>query len=96
MLWINTTQIYALMNPLTEEARRRYISKLYMYPINDLIELSKAASSSAASDVLKSMGIYRMYSAHDFQIANILYQLNPAYNFTYVKYASQVYFELYR
>jgi len=42
------------------------------------------------------MGLYKMYSAHDFQIANILYQLNPAFNFTYIKYASTVYFEIYR
>lgn len=84
------------MEPLTDEARRRYISKLYMYPVNDLIELSKAMSNPEASEVLKSMGIYRMYSAHDFQIANILRQLNPSFNFTYIKYASQVYFELYR
>jgi len=84
------------MDPFTDEARRRYISKLYMYPVNDLITLSKALSTIEASEVLKSMGIYRMYSAHDFQIANILYQLNPSFNFTYIKYASQVYFELYR
>ena len=41
------------------------------------------------------MGKYRLYSAHDFQIANILYQLNPDFNMTYIKYASNIYFELY-
>ena len=38
---------------------------------------------------------YKLYSAHDTQIANILRQLAPDYNFTYVKYASQIYMEAY-
>ena len=39
--------------------------------------------------------IYRVYSAHDTQIANILAAIDPSYNFTYIKYASNIYFELY-
>lgn len=95
---INTTQIYALMNPLNGEARRRYISKLYMYELNDLVQLAKVAGEKGGrvDEALDQMGLYRMYSAHDTQITNILYQLNPSFNFTYIKYASQVYFEVYR
>lgn len=74
LLYINTTQIWALMSPLTDEARHRYISKLYMHPINKLIELSIVLGGSGdVEQVLEEMGIYRLYSAHDFQIANILY-----------------------
>lgn len=76
------------------EARHRYISKLYMYPMNDLVDLANAGVDS--DTVLKRMGHYKVYSGHDSQIANILYQFNPSYNFTYIKYASQIYFEVYR
>lgn len=96
LYWINTTQIYALMEPFTDEARHRYISKLYIFPITDLKNLANAQNDEDKAAVMNKMGIYRMYSAHDFQIANILYQLNPSFNFTYIKYASTVYFELYR
>ena len=37
-----------------------------------------------------------MYSAHDTQIANLLSTIDKPYNYTYVKYASQIYFELYK
>ena len=39
---------------------------------------------------------FRLYSAHDTQIANLLNQLTPNYNYTGVPYASTVAFELYR
>jgi len=40
--------------------------------------------------------LFRIYSAHDTQIANVLAQLDPSFNFTYIKYASNIYFELYQ
>ena len=39
---------------------------------------------------------YRFYSVHDFQIANLLVQLVPNYNFTIIDYAANFRFELYR
>lgn len=65
--------MFQLIDPPTDEARHLYISKLYLWPMNKLIELSKAMSNPEASQILKEMGIYRMYSSHDVQIANILY-----------------------
>ena len=82
------------MRPLTDEARKRYISKLYLYPLNDLITLSQSLDDPSA--ILEKMGYYKMYSGHDSQVANILKQFNPDFHFVYVPYASQLYFELYR
>lgn len=90
---INTTQIYVLLDPLTDEARRLMIAKLFFEPISNLVALNQ---SQDPTQVLKSMGKYRLYSAHDTQIANIIYELNPAFNFTYIKYAANFYIELYR
>jgi hypothetical protein len=39
---------------------------------------------------------YRLYSAHDTQIGNILAVLVPEFSFEYVPYASSVFFELYQ
>ena len=62
--WINNTQVYGLVNPLTDEARKRYISKIYLSPMNDLITLSKQLDDPA--DILSKMGLYKLYSGHDF------------------------------
>ena len=90
---IKTTQIDGLLDPLTDEARKLMISKLFLVPINHIIAISQ---SEDPSSVIDSMERYRLYSAHDFQIANIIYHMNRNYNFTYVKYASNFYFELYK
>lgn len=39
---------------------------------------------------------YRVYSAHDTNIANWLTQLNPSYNFVYIAYAANIFIELYK
>lgn len=44
---------------------------------------------------IKAKPQYRLYSAHDTQVANIIEQFNPSYNFTYVKYASNIYLMAY-
>lgn len=38
---------------------------------------------------------YRIYSAHDFQIANFMIALKPDYELNKVPYASTIKFELY-
>lgn len=48
------------------------------------------------AQVIASIEKYRMYSAHDTQVTNVLYQLNPNYNFTYIKYAANFIFELHQ
>jgi hypothetical protein len=39
---------------------------------------------------------YRIYSAHDYQIANIMIQIDPTFILDVVPYASTVMFELYK
>jgi len=38
----------------------------------------------------------QFFSAHDFQVANLLMSLQPSFNETVINYASTVKFELYR
>ena len=38
---------------------------------------------------------YRIYSAHDSNVANWLYQINPSLSFPGIKYAASLYFEVY-
>mgnify|MGYP000108694901 CR=1 FL=1 len=38
---------------------------------------------------------YRVYSAHDTNIANWLTQINPTYNYLYIAYAANIFIELY-
>lgn len=46
---------------------------------------------SSISDIPK----YRIYSAHDFQIANLMIAIKPEYELNKVPYASTIKFELY-
>lgn len=39
---------------------------------------------------------YRLYSAHDTNIANFLMQINPSFDFKSIPYASNIYFELHK
>jgi len=39
---------------------------------------------------------YRLYSAHDSNIANWLYQLNPHKEWFGIPYAANIYFEVYK
>lgn len=68
---------------MTAEARKQMVSKVF----------NKALQEMKKPGSLK----YRLQSAHDTQVVNILTQLVPSYNFTYVPYASSVileYFEI--
>ena len=81
---VNNTQVWALINPFTDQARKLMISKLFEKPINEIKKLEKGEA------VLP----YRLYSAHDSQVGNILQQLVPSYNYTYIKYASNIFWEV--
>lgn len=83
---VNTTQLYALTLPFPDYARKLWISKIYEKPIREIQNLASG---------VKSKPQYRLYSAHDTQVANIIEQLVPSYNFTYVKYASNIYMMAY-
>ena len=39
---------------------------------------------------------YKIYSSHDFHVANVLLLIQPTHNFTYVPYASQISIEMYK
>mmetsp|Transcript_6187 Transcript_6187/g.10014 ORF Transcript_6187/g.10014 Transcript_6187/m.10014 type:complete len:212 (+) Transcript_6187:627-1262(+) len=88
---INTTQIYALLNPFTDYARKLFVSKQLeraMYEITDIMTQPIFARNG-------SIPFYRVMSSHDTQVSNIMKQVNPGFNFTYIPYASSVYFEVY-
>jgi len=89
---INTTQIYVLLLPCPPAARKLVISKLLERPLINIIRLATENPDAVKSQINK----YTLYSAHDTQIANILRQIVPHYNFTYVNYASNIYFEVFR
>ena len=88
---INTTQIYYLLDPYTPKARKLFVSKLLesvMYEITDVVNSSKARNPS--------IPYYRLHSSHDTQVSNIMQQIDHAFNFTYIPYASGIYFEVYK
>jgi hypothetical protein len=83
---VNNTQIWALINPFTDEARKLMISKLFEKPLNEIRSLNSGSKVPP----------YRVYSAHDTQVSNILDQLAPSFNYTYIKYAAQITMEVHR
>jgi len=94
---VNNTQLYGLVLPFTSKARKLMISKLLEKGISDIQEhtLGRRDDENCSHHHAKAPR-YRLYSAHDTQIANILFQIDPKYSFLYVPYASNIYFELYK
>ena len=72
--------------------RKLMISRNLEKPIQEIKAL--ANRSSYISDV-KSIPKYRLYSEHDTDVANVLGAIYPVLNYTYIPYASNIYFELY-
>jgi hypothetical protein len=60
-----------------------------MRPVNEIRDLVNGRRNS---DIPK----YRLFSAHDDNIANILTFINPSYDFKFIPYAANIYFELWR
>ena len=78
----------------TPMSRKLAISKLLELPITHM--KNKAGGMTDASLIAYDVPSFEVYSAHDFQIANILTQLFPSMNYTEIPYASNIQFELYQ
>jgi hypothetical protein len=75
-----------LVMPFTNYARNVETAKNLVVPINEIRDLAKSTTSTAPR--------LRIYSAHDFQIANILVSMVPDLEQNVVHYASNIVFEL--
>ena len=75
-----------LVMPYTNKARNVETAKNLVVPINEIKDLATSAAATAPR--------LRIYSAHDFQIANILVSIVPDLEQNVVHYASNIVFEL--
>jgi len=73
----------------TNLARKLWISHLMINTFKDMKAITAAGKRP------DSVPQYRFYSAHDYQIANIVVQLDPEYSLSRIDYAATVFFELY-
>lgn len=76
-----------LLNVMSPRARLLYVSQQLRGPLADL-----KAIADGKQPPLK----YRLYSAHDDNIANWLVQLNPSFKWLGINYASQIKVEVYQ
>ena len=67
---INETQRYTLLLPYTDAARKLFVTKLLEKPIQEIKQLSGRIQYDQSLDRIPK---YRVYSAHDTQVANILH-----------------------
>ena len=75
-----------LLDVLNKQARSLYITQQLRGPLADIKSLIEGKSPSVK---------YRLYSAHDDNIANMLVQLNPTFKWLGIRYASNIKFEVY-
>ena len=86
---INDTFKYALINPLNDLARRVWVSRILETPLR---EIETLISGNGDSEIPN----YRIYSAHDENIANMITQIYPSWNYTYIPYAASLFIELHK
>lgn len=89
---VRTLQKWVLMKPYLDSSRAMAMSKILLYPLMKMqARVNLLLLGPDITDDVK----YVMNSAHDDQIANLVYWLNGVdYQFTDVPYASSVIFEL--
>ena len=78
-----------LLNPYSNYARNLMITKQLMAPITEIQEITMGIGAYTGPK-------YRLYSAHDTNIANVLKQINPTFVWHGILYASNIYFEVYK
>lgn len=81
-----------LVMPFTNKARDAETSKNLVVPINEIKDMATGVYGD--DDIYSHAPRLRIYSAHDFQIANILVSLVPDLEQNVVHYASNIVFEL--
>ena len=84
--------MHGLLDPMTSLARKLMISKLFERPLVAIQKLSDKIPNASKTGIPKMI----VYSAHDFQIANALSQIDSTKNYTVVQYASTIFFELWK
>ena len=83
-----------LLNTFDTLGRQLYVTKQILRPIEDLkLIIQGQASSDPKSG--RFVPKYRLFSAHDTNIANHLVQYSPSFTFNGIPFASSIYLELY-
>lgn len=78
-----------LLNPYSEYARQLMVTKQLIKPVSEIQEIILGSGTYTGPK-------YRLYSAHDTNIANILKQINPTFSWHGIRYASNIYFEVHQ
>lgn len=90
--WVHLTQKYGLTNRFTDETRKMFLARLLQEPLQYLDitynRALRALRNGESLDYDSDAPRYLLYSAHDTQIANLIYNFAPNYNFTMIPYAS--------
>ena len=74
--------------------RQLYVTKQILRPIDDMKKIIDGSASQDPSSP-NFVPSYRLFSAHDSNIANHLVQYSPNYIFNGIPFAASIYFELY-
>jgi hypothetical protein len=93
-----------LLEPFNDKARQLMITRHFLKPLADIKGYNDNIGSSDPKD-LRDLPSYRLYSAHDTNIANILKLIKPDLMpklkiggdkvYDYIPYAANIYFEVY-
>jgi hypothetical protein len=65
------------------------VTKQLIKPVSEIQEITMGSGTYTGPK-------YRLYSAHDTNIANILKQINPTFSWHGIRYASNIYFEVHQ
>lgn len=76
---------------MDDKARQAYITKLFAEPLDHINQIYENYNKGVLDHQIPR---YQIYSAHDTQIANILYHIFPELDWDYVRYASYFTMEL--
>lgn len=76
-----------LLRPFDDKARRLWVTKQLEKPMLDIIHILIGRHQNPR---------YRLYSAHDTNVANIVRQINPSYDFDHIPFAANIYIELHK
>ena len=76
--------------PHPADSRILYVTKMFLAPMKHIIQAIK--NINLEQEETK----YQLYSAHDTNVANIINQIAPDYEWTSIPFAANIHIELYR
>ena len=88
LIVVNRMLKAVLLRPFDDKARSVWVTKQLSKPMQEFMWISNHMHVKQPR--------YRLYSAHDTNVANFLMQINPSFQFKYIPYASNIYFELHK